>query len=326
VVVMAMAWLCSAAHAYVGDYESTYWRAWLKIGQARYSDAAKSARVSLLHMGKRYGIVRDQVALFRERADSADPQLRAQIQMELAFLAKRLAWMDTRKADNEWIISEASRDGAGALPAIASDVAVTLELAHQAVVRQFRAARLEQLQGNFDAADAQHQEALELWDKAALETAARLQSVETAVAGHQPSAEEQARLTYLREWSRRYADTASGLRAEYEAMRDPQRLVNRGLFYRQRAELYADGQFRTTYRDRATFFFSKARWRCQRIIDDRHAPEYTVRLERLLGTEDPDVPGEPQPAQFYDAVMEEWKMYTYFSEYWREDATNINIE
>ena len=112
-------------------------------------------------------------------------------------------------------------------------------------------------------------------------------------------------------------------------MLDPQTLIDRGLFYRQRYELYKRsgyGDFGSVYADRVGFFFDKARWRCQRLIDERKGDDRIERLLWALDREDPDPPGEPVPAEFYDAVMEEWKMYTYFKEYWREDARNINID
>mgnify|MGYP000865445778 CR=1 FL=1 len=328
-MVVGLLGFAGPSHGYMGDYESTYWRAWIMVSQGKWSDAAKSARISLAHMAKRYGIVEAQMARFEERAATASPEDRAALRQELGFLAKRLAWMDVRKNGNEWIVAEAEKPGAGVLPYIQEDAALVVSLYQQATLYQVRAANYEQRRGRFDEADAYHQEALRRWDDAAKQMGDRLAALRAQVSGREPSAAEAARLAFLEEWAGRYADTATGLRSEYERLRDPRALVANGLFYRQRARLYEDdpdSEFRSTYRARVQFYFDKALWRCRQLLDRRDADPSLKALESSLDKEQPDPEGEPCPASYYDAVTEEYKMYTYFYEFWREGATGISID
>jgi len=321
--------LAGPSHGYVGDYESTYWRAWIMVGRGKWGDAAKSARTSLAHMAKRYGIVEKQIARFEERAGSASPEDQAALRQELGFLAQRLTWMGIRKSDNEWIVAEAAKPDAGVLPYIQEDAALSVTLYQQATLYQVRAANYEQLRRRFDEADVYHQEALRRWDDAAKQLGDRLAALRAQVSGREPSAAERARLAFLEEWADRYSETAAGLRSEYERLRDPRALVANGLFYRQRARLYEDdpdAEFRSVYRVRIQLYFDKALWRCRQLLDTRDADSSLKALESSLGKDQPDPEGEPCPASFYDAVTEEYKMYTYFYEFWREGATSISID
>jgi len=318
------------AEAYVGDYESTFWRAWIMVGKGSPKSAAKSARVSYDgHMLKRYRIVNAHVDKYSEMAKSGTPEERVAAETEVGALKKRLEWMDVRGEGNQWIKQQYELPDHGALPHIQEDAALLVQLYHDAALRQVRAAEYEQRRERYDEADEFHREALFLWDQAAKKMARRLADLESDVGDREAAGPQKARLNFLRQWSAWCDRTAKGLRSEYEADLDPRRIVNKGLFYKQRVWLYADdgdGEFVSAYKKKAEFLFGKAHWRCEQLIENGEADPGIRRLARQLDGDDPDPPGQPIPAEFYDAVAEEYKMFTYFKEFWRDGATSINID